>query len=179
MSGDPNLDPVIDLSIDTLRRACRGDPARLPSFIVHDDAAWPWHAKVRPAKGKVHIRRSTFNRVVAGQVPLRPGLWVRDDAQEFHIDLKVHDLQGTTDEAMRDAKANPLGAARAVSAADSAGRLPDEEDYGAEIVERSESRQVERADLERVAADPERGGVRSSLLSRGDTERALAVGNDD
>jgi hypothetical protein len=93
---DPNLDPVLDLSIATLAKACKGDVSKLPSFVVHDDEAWPWFNKVRPAKGKIHIRRSTFNRVVVGQVPVRPGIWLRVDAQEFFIDLQPHHLGGAT-----------------------------------------------------------------------------------
>ena len=82
---DANLDPKLDLQISTLRQLCRGDVTRLPSFIVHDDEAWPWYNQVRPSKGDIHIRRSTFNRVVVGKVPLQPGLWVRQDAQQFFI----------------------------------------------------------------------------------------------
>jgi hypothetical protein len=161
--SDPNLDPQLDLSIESLARACKGDVSKLPSFVVHDDAAWPWYNKVRPAKGKIHIRRSTFNRVVVGQVPVRAGLWIRTDAQEFFIDLQPHHLQGSTPAGEHKADAR---AARQVVKADAAGRLPDEDGYGTEIVERSERRKVERGDLERIAADPERGSVRSSVLPR-------------
>lgn len=174
--SDPNLDPKLDLSIATLSSICRGDVSRLPSFVVHDDDAWPWYANVRPAKGKIHIRRSTFLRVVAPQVPVRAGLWLRVDAQEFFIDLQPHHLQGS--QPAGEHKADPR-AARAVAMADAAGRLPDEEDYGAEIVERSERRKVERGDLERVATDPERGSVRSSVLSRGGGRAGVAMGDDD
>jgi hypothetical protein len=160
---DPNLDPQLDLSIESLAKACKGDVSKLPSFVVHDDEAWPWFNKVRPAKGKIHIRRSTFNRVVVGQVPLRAGIWVRGDAQEFFIDLQPHHLEGSDTGAEHKADAR---AARTVVKADEAGRLPDEDGYGEGIVERREGRQVERGDLERVAADPERGSIGSSVLSR-------------
>jgi hypothetical protein len=173
---DQNLDPVLDLSIATLAKACRGDVSKLPSFVVHDDEAWPWFNKVRPAKGKIHIRRSSFNRVVVGQVPVRPGLWLRVDAQEFFIDLQPHHLGGATPAGEIKADAQ---AARQVVKADEAGRLPDEESYGAEIVERRAVRQVERGDLERVEADPERGSVRSSVLSRGGGGGSVAMGDDD
>ena len=156
---DANLDPKLDLQISTLRQLCRGDVTRLPSFIVHDDEAWPWYNQVRPSKGDIHIRRSTFNRVVVGKVPLQPGLWVRQDAQQFFIDNHQ--------------------AARGVAMADEAGRLPDEADYGAKAMERSEGREIDRGDLERIARDPERGSVRSTAISPGDTERALAEGDND
>lgn len=165
---DAHIDPKIDLSIDTLKSICRGDVRKLPSFIVHDDDAWPWFAKVRPAKGKIHLRRTTFNNVVVPQVPVRPGLWVRHDAQEFFIDLKPHHLEGPSSPIEGEAKNHE--AARKVTMADSAGRLPDEADYGADALERSESREVERRDLEEVAARDEKGSVGSTVLSGGDTE---------
>lgn len=175
--SDPNLDPVLDLSPATLLRACKGRVALLPSFVVHDDDAWPWFAKVRPAKGKLHMRRSTFLRVVVPQIPVRPGLWIRADAQEFFIDLKPHQLQGASDQA------SPIEAnhetARIVAKADAAGRLPDEADYGTTVVERPALRDEQREDLERVARDPEKRGVSSAVFSRDlDTERDVAMGND-
>lgn len=174
------IDPALDLSPDTLLRACRGNPALLPSFVVHDDEAWPWFNKVRPAKGKLHLRRSTFLRVVVPQVPVKPGLWIRADAQEFHIDLSAHHLQGSSDPAAKGPEESNAPTARVVAKADEAGRLPDEEDYGTKIVERSPVRDEQREDIERLARDPEARGVGSSVFSGGlDTERDVAVGNDD
>lgn len=176
---DPMIDPQLDLSIATLRRLCQGDPKRLPSFVVHDDTAWPWHASVRPAKGKIHLRRTTFNRVVATQVPVRPGLWIRPDAQEFFIALTVADLQGSSDPAAQDPSARNHSAARGVAKADEAGRLPDEADYGTPVVERPDGGGVDRDDLARIARDPEKRGVASSVLLGGDTEGTVAESDHD
>jgi hypothetical protein len=171
---DPNLDPQLDLSIPTLLKACKGDPSKLPSFVVHNDEAWPWINKVRPAKGKIHIRRSTFLRVVKGQVPLRAGLWIRPDAQEFFIDLEPHHLQGSERQGGSNADV-----ARLVAGADEAGRLPDEADHGTPIPSKAHSGKVDRGDLERVARDPSRRGVRSAVLSGRDTERPVADRGDE
>jgi hypothetical protein len=130
---DPNLDPVSSTSRSRrLAKACKGDVSKLPSFVVHDDEAWPWFNKVRPAKGKIHIRRSTFNRVVVGQVPLRRrDLGPRGDAQEFFIDLQPHHLEGSRHR--RRAARPTLGRRVTVVKADEAGRLlPDEDGYGEE-----------------------------------------------
>lgn len=176
---DAHVDPVMDLSPATLLRACQGDVRKLPKFVVHDNDAWPWHNKVRPAKGAIHMRRSTFYSVVTPQIPVRPGLWVRSDAQEFFIDLKPHQLQGPADAAALEPEAKNHDAARKLAKADSVGRLPDEADYGTEALERSERRKIDRDDLERLARDPERGSVTSSVLDGGDTEGGLAMGDHD
>lgn len=159
------IDAELNLDPKSLAAACKGNTKLLPSFIVHDDDAWPWYNKIRPAKGKLHIRRSTFLRVVTPQVPVKPGLWLRADAQEFFIDLQPHHLQGGADQQVEGSNA---GVARIVAKADSAGRLPDEADYNARDVERSESRKVERRDLEEVASRDEKGSVRSAVLSGSD-----------
>lgn len=173
---DRNVEPVIDLSKETLLKACQGDVRKLPKFMVHDNSAWPWMTKIRPAKGAIHMRRSTFNNVVAPQIPVKEGLWKGPTVQEFTIDLTAEQLGGSE----KQGEATNHEAARALAAADEAGRLPDEADYGAEIVERPKSRPVDPDDLERIAADPERRGVSSGVFSGvGDTERDLAVGNDD
>lgn len=173
------IDPIIDLTPATLAKACKGDVRKLPSFVVHDDEAWPWHAKIRPAKGKLHMRRSTFLRVVAPQVPVKPGLWVRADAQEFFIDLQPHHLQGSGDAAMLPPDVKNHEQARIVAKADSVGRMPDEDGYGTQAMERSKGGAVERGDLEQVARDPEKRGVSSTFLSRGDTERGVAASDND
>jgi len=177
---DSNLDPVLDLSPATLLAACKGDVSKLPSFVVHDDEAWPWFNTVRPAKGKLHMRRTTFNRVVAPQVPVKPGLWIRHDAQEFFIDLDTHHLQGSSDAALKDPGAKNHDTARKVAVADEAGRLPDEEGYGTASVGRSSRGPVDPEDLERIARDPERRAVRSSAFDGlRDTERDVAAGDND
>ena len=176
---DRNVEPVLDLSRETLLRACKGDVKKLPTFVVHDDDAWPWATKVRPAKGAIHVRRSTFNNVIAPQVPVKPGLFVRMDAQEYLIDLKPHHLQGSEDQAQHDPKGNNHDAARKLAVADEVGRLPDEEDYGTKVVERSPWGKAQRDDLERIARDPNRNGVRSSLFSGVRDTEPVAMGDDD
>lgn len=169
---DHNIDPVLDLSPATLLRACKGDVRKLPVFRVHDNDAWPWARSVRPAKGQLHIRRSTFERVIhAAGLPVRPGLWVKPSVQEFFIDLKPHHLGGSEDP-VRLPDATNHDTARLIAKADEAGRLPDEADYGEGIVERAAGGPVEREDLDRVAADRERRGVSSSVFSGNrDTEQ--------
>lgn len=121
------FDPDLDLSIPTLMRACKGNVAMLPSFMVHDDAVWPRAGVVRTdSKGRIHMRRSTFIRAVVGELPIRPGLWHRIDMQEFHIDLKPHHLQGSADQD----GGNKRSAARSVAKADWAGRVNGDEGYG-------------------------------------------------
>jgi hypothetical protein len=40
-------DPDLDLSIPSLMKACKGNVAMLPSFMVHDDNVWPRSGVVR------------------------------------------------------------------------------------------------------------------------------------
>lgn len=155
-------DAVLDLSRATLIKACKGDVTRLPSFIVYDEDQWPWFNQVRPAKGKLHIRRSTFLRVVAPQVPVREGLWTGPHTQEFFIDLKAHQLGGSTD-AKPANKNHEL--ARKIAVADEAGRLPDEADYGTPVVERSSVRQEQLRDLADIEARGEKRGVSSAVFA--------------
>lgn len=84
----------IDLSPALIRSIARGDPRNLPVFMVHDDAVWPWGRVQLDSLKRVHLRRHDFNTVVAPQIPTRPGLWLRDDLQQFHVDLAAHHLQG-------------------------------------------------------------------------------------
>lgn len=180
MSKDAHIDPVMDLSRETLLKACKGDPSKLPAFIVHDDDAWPWFNQVRPAKGNLHIRRSTFNRVVAPQVPVVAGMFTGPSTQLFTIALKAEHLQGSSDEVLRQPGGKNHEAARMIAVADQAGRLPDEEDYRAPDMGRPKSGKIDPDDLERVAADGGRGSVRSTAFDGlHDTERNLSVGNDD
>lgn len=170
---------LMDLSKETLLAACKGDVRKLPSFIVHDDQAWPWPDNVRPAKGKIHIRRTTFNNTVARQVPVKPGLWVRPDAQEFFIDLRPDQLGGTSDVGLLQPDAGNADTARTVALADEGGRLPGDEGYGAPVVERSKGGKVEPDDLERVARDPDKRGVQSSVFSGVRDTEPVAMGDDD
>lgn len=155
------IDPDLDLSPATLARQCKGNTKLLPRFVVHDDVAWPWHSKVRlDKKNRIHMRRTTFNRVVPKQVPVKAGLWIRADAQEYFIDLQPHHLQGGADQ--QKEQAGHLHS-RAMVKADEAGRLPDEHDYK-EPIAATERQQIDRGDLAKLEASGKRRGVRSTAL---------------
>lgn len=90
----PALEIEIDLSPATIMRAARGNPANLPTFMVHDNHAWPAGVVRTDTKNRIHMRRSSFLNVVVPAVPVRPGLWHRVDMQEYHIDLRADQLGG-------------------------------------------------------------------------------------
>lgn len=168
-------DPFLNLTPEDLGRMCKGNVKMLPTFAVHE-TGWP-HGVSRPDKhNRIHISGPAFQRSVVGNWPMRAGLWLNMGLREYHIDLEPHHLQGGADQQV-EIKGNAT--ARAVTGTDAGGRQPDEEDYETPIVERSESRKVERADLERIEANPEKRGVASDALSGGDTERGLAMGDHD
>jgi hypothetical protein len=150
----------LDLSIASLTRACQGNVDRLPSFMVHDDDVWPRHAVIRTdSRGRVHMRRSTFNRVVVPELPIRAGLWHRIDLQEMHIDLQPHHLQGSLDSMGGDKRK----AAKVVALADEHGRLPGDQGYG-ERDARDHRQQDVAADVERIARSGSGRGVRSTVF---------------
>jgi hypothetical protein len=175
---DHNIDPVLDLSPETLAKACKGRVEMLPSFVVHDNAAWPWHNKVRPAKGKLHMRRTTFLRVVVPQIPVRAGLFVRADAQEYYIDLQPHHLQGSTEPKAGPA-VNNMQTARIAAKADAVGRLPDEADYRAPTMGRLEGGAIDRGDFERIARDPAKRSIGSAVFSSSLDTELVAMGSGD
>lgn len=94
MAGKVAAEIEIDLSPDVLRKAARGNPANLPTFMVHDNASWPMGVVRTDTKNRVHLRRSSFQSVVVPAIPVRPGIWHGLDVQEFHIDLAAHQLDG-------------------------------------------------------------------------------------
>lgn len=154
-------DPDLDLSISALMRACRGNVAMLPSFMVHDDPVWPRSGVVRTDnRGRIHMRRSTFNRIVAGKLPIRAGIWHRIDCQEFHLDLEPHHLQGGSD----TAGGNRRAAARTVTRADDRARLPGDEGYGDALHGDFRAADVER-DVREAKARGTSGSVRSAVLA--------------
>lgn len=155
------IDPELDLSVASLMRACQGDVSKLPSFMVHDNDVWPGSATVRTdGKGRVHMRRSTFNRCVAGRLPLRVGIWHRIDMQEFHIALEPHHLQGGAD----TAGGNKRQAARQLILTDAQGRVQGDEGYGEDLAGLSRPSDVAR-DVFEAKAEGQSRSVRSTVLS--------------
>lgn len=151
------MDPTIDLSMASLMRACKGNVATLPSFMVHDDPAWPRGNVVQAdSKGRIHMRRSTFLRVVAGKLPIRAGLWHRIDCQEFHLDLQPHHLQGSEDQR----GGNRKQAARAMAVVDAFGRAQGDQDYGV-----TPPRHNRQQDVARDVADAKARGTSRSIRS--------------
>ena len=175
---DRNINPEIDLSMESLRKVCKGDVSRLPKFVVHNNDAWPSNTKVAvDKKNRVHMRRAVFLRTVKRNLPVKPGLWIRPDAQEFTLDLSAHDLLGS--EETKNTEGLNQAAARQVAKADEVGRLPHEERYGEEALSKSERRNVSRDDLAEVAKRRQKLSLRRSWLMEGDTERDLAMEPDD
>jgi len=117
----------LDLSIEGLARACKGNVKNLPSFMVHDNDVWPDWRRIRvDNRNRIHLRRSAFEAVVAGKLPIRAGIWHRVDVQEFHLDRQPHHLQGS-DLATESTK---RAAARTVARADGSGRVAGDDGYG-------------------------------------------------
>ena len=93
------MKPNLDLSMESLIKACKGNVKALPSFMVHDNAAWPWVGSVKlDSKNRIHMRRSTFLRTVSEDLPVRAGIWHGIDVQEFHLELEAHHLGGGVDQ---------------------------------------------------------------------------------
>lgn len=117
----------LDLRIETLARACKGNVKALPSFMVHDDPLWPTFRKVQlDSRNRIHMRRSTFYQAVSSVLPMRAGIWHGLGVQEFHIDLQPHHLQGSSDSP--EVKGHKHS--RAITKADALGRNPWDLDYG-------------------------------------------------
>jgi hypothetical protein len=155
------IDPDLDLSVATLMAACKGNVAMLPSFMVHDDDVWPVSRIVRTdSKGRIHMRRSTFMRVVVGELPIRAGIWHRIDCQEFHLDLKPHHLQGSADQEGGSRRQ----AARDIARADRAGRVEGDDGYG-DAPPRDYRPQDIAADVAEAKAAGTSGSVRSNTLA--------------
>lgn len=152
-------DQIIDLSIATLAKACRGDVKALPSFMVHDNASWPTQHIQLDNRNRIHLRRATFLQVVAAELPVKAGLFHGATVQEFFIELLPHHLQGSDDTAEVAGHKH----SRAITLTDEAGRNPGEADYGDPI---SKPSGVSAADLDAaiVETDGKLGGVRSSAL---------------
>jgi len=119
-------EPNIDLSPELVRTLCKGDVKQLPRLCVHDNEVWPASVMRIDTKNRIHMCRLDFEHVVAPSIPVREGLWLRVDMQEFFIDLRPDQLGGDADQH------SPTTAAerRALVMADDAARIPAEEDYG-------------------------------------------------
>lgn len=159
--GADMTDPDLDLSIPSLMRACKGNVAMLPSFMVHDDDVWPSQTVRTDSQGRIHMRRSTFIRAVVGELPIREGIWHRVDCQEFHLDLKPHHLQGSSDQE----GGNRRQAARTVAKADWAGRIKGDEGYGNAPTGDHRQQDVER-DVAEAKARGTSGSVGSTVFAR-------------
>jgi len=123
--------PNIDLSKETILRLCKGNVKLLPRFVVVDDVAWPWPDHVRVDNlGRLHIRKTTFLRTVATELPVKPGLWIRGDSQEYSIDLQPHQLEGGADQQKEVGRRDVLNIARPIAKQDAFGRYPGGKDYG-------------------------------------------------
>lgn len=151
----------LDLRIETLARACKGNVKALPSFMVHNNNRWPHNRAQLDSKNRIHLRRSVFLAVVASQLPVRAGLWLGKDVQEFFLDLQPHHLQGSED--MQD----PAGYkhSREITKTDHAGRNPGDDGYGERPSRGSLAKLQEfRLDRERAKAEGQSLSVRSSVL---------------
>ena len=93
-----NPEQSIDFSRETILAACKGDVAALPVLMVHNE----WGAPSVDNRKRIHLARRTFESVVlSSQIPVRAGLWLRDDLQQFHFDIRPDQLGG--DDARRGA----------------------------------------------------------------------------
>ena len=119
------MSELLDLSIETLMAACKGNVENLPSFMVHDNTAWVRDVVRLDSQNRIHMRRAVFLRSVAATLPVRAGIWHGPDVQEFHLALEPHHLQGGADMKAADNHQH----SRAITKTDKAGRYPDEDDY--------------------------------------------------
>jgi hypothetical protein len=156
---------ILDLSIATLMAACKGNVENLPSFMVHEDAAWVKRTAQLDNKNRIHIRKSTFLQTVCPTVPVREGIWHGFDVQEFHVDLKAHHLQGSTD--MQAAKGHQHS--RALTMTDHAGRNPGDDDYG-HVTRKLVGITQSDVDAARDAAGGQLRGVGSAVFSTDSSE---------
>lgn len=165
--------PELDLSVASLMRACKGDATKLPRFLVHDNEVWRPGVVLTDNKGRINLRRATFYQVVAGKIPVKPGLWLRVDAQEFLIDLRPDHLQGGHD----TRGGSQQNAARLMALIDSAGRAQHEDGHGEDNPRDYRAADI-ASDVRAAKEAGTSGSVRSFTLSTHDTERGL-LGLDD
>jgi hypothetical protein len=157
---------IMDLSIATLAKACRGNVASLPSLMVHNDDVWPVERPMLDSKNKIHMRRKTFYAVVVPALPVRAGLWHRLDVQEFFFDLQPHHLQGSADAP----KAKGYRHSRALVRADSFGRIEGDPDYGTGVAGNYREADI-AADVRAAKAAGSSRSIRSSVFDPVDRRR--------
>lgn len=90
-------------TIQQLRSLCKGDVARLPSFIVHD--AGGWHGEpMADSKGRIHLSDHQFLHGVAPYWPVKKIGRHAATSIEYRLDLEPHHLQGSDDKTGQVAK---------------------------------------------------------------------------
>lgn len=152
-------DAELDLSIETLTKACKGNVELLPSFMVHDNGVWPTGRVALDSKNRIHMRRASFLRSVAAKLPVREGIWHRVDVQEFHLDLQPHHLQGSQD--MQPAEGHKHS--RQIVLLDKWGRPQGDRDYGV-APHRDHGQQDVAADVERAKANGTSRSISSTVF---------------
>lgn len=152
-------DAELDLSIETLARICKGNVSMLPSFMVHNNDVWPTGRVALDNKNRIHMRRASFLRTVAAELPVREGLWHRADVQEFHLDLQPHHLQGSQD--MKQAEGHKHS--RQIVKLDRWGRPQGDRDYGL-APSRDHGQQDIAADVERAKANGTSRSIGSTVF---------------
>lgn len=121
MTTEPNL----DLSRESILAHCKGDVRNLPRLMVHENAWWPSGVVRTDNQKRIHLCRRDLVEIVAREIPVRPGLWLGPTVQEFLIDLRPDQLQGSAD-SRHESRVTDF---RKLVRADAAGRIPGEEDY--------------------------------------------------
>ena len=158
------MQPNLDLSMKSIIAACKGNVKALPSFMVHDNAAWPWPENVRlDSKNRIHMRRATFLRTVAADLPVREGIWHGIDVQEFHLELEAHHLGGGDDQQKEVGHKH----SRVLVMADKYGRPAGDIDHGDAALEPGGISQSELDDSRNEIDGPARG-VDSAVFAPGD-----------
>lgn len=152
-------DAELDLSIETLSRACKGNVANLPSFMVHNNDVWPTGRVALDSQNRIHMRRASFLRTVSARLPVRAGIWHRVDVQEFHLDLQPHHLQGSENMGKREGHKH----SRQIVLLDQWGRPQGDRDYGL-APSRDHGSEDIAADARRAKADGESRSIRSSVF---------------
>jgi hypothetical protein len=154
----------LNLSRKMILASCKGNVKLLPRFVVVKDEAWPWPDNVRTdSLGRLHLQHTTFMRTVARSVPVKPGLWIAADAQEYVIDLQQHHLEGGDDQQADVTNEDKATTARPFAMKDDQGRYPGDPDYGKTL---SDAFGVAQPDLDadHDAIKGPRRGVNSTIF---------------